>query len=533
MNKRLLGNLFLSSILIILSLLVNEAVPCIGASRDIMGIRTGDELLDWYNNRGGGLPYAQLEADIIIDRPVVLRSSGRNLDIRTDNYSWNGGELASYSFRIVRGGSLIIEDPNLYIFGIRNLVIVEDGGTLVLNQGYLEASEGENTLILKQGASFTRSSSFHLGGGIVNEAEDMAPGPTAEPSPGPTKEPGPTEQPEPTEGPGSADKPDILLKGELLSVDSDGYTQIRLTIPELTGDITAVYIYRSPDGMNWERAYWEEAVVDDEGTVMVPVENFLPVVNIYPPYTFAIYKCYPYPGSMWLRMEITGPGGSEMTNAVKLLITGKNPSDEDICSPGGQEDGSSGGNRGPTGQGESERYPAGENEAGTALPVQTEAPAAGPEEGGDQQDISVPALKSPDNEPVWFFKALVEYLDDEMDDTPLSVSGGGHSMQPDLPDNKEEKPASGPLIPDTPAANVNLAGPYEQEQAVKLSDQAEGTKENTSYNGEQELRPVSEEAVNKEPIHGYAAAAACSFVLAAGSGVLFCFHIRRKKNSIK
>lgn len=147
-------------------------------------------------------------------------------------------------------------------------------------------------------------------------------------------------------------EPISALSGNILAVGSEGECHIRLEMPALPADVTALHIYRSDDGINWKKAVQE---VYEDGYIPSSYDDFLPHTMLT---TKKLYVQYYYQTDyrpIWLRVEVVGSGVAGLSNAVRFeMPSSVKPGEGSNTGETGDDDGS-GGNRGGGGQSEEER----------------------------------------------------------------------------------------------------------------------------------------------------------------------------------
>lgn len=142
------------------------------------------------------------------------------------------------------------------------------------------------------------------------------------------------------------------LAGRVVSVGSDGMCLVKLALPALAEDVTAIYIYRSADGNNWQRAVAHGYI---NGSTPIVIENFLENSMTVQSKTYVPYRYTTDYHSIWFRVEIVGSVLEGMSNPIHMeMLLGAKPGDN-VSSDGDSDDGSSGGNRGGGGQSEADR----------------------------------------------------------------------------------------------------------------------------------------------------------------------------------
>lgn len=149
-------------------------------------------------------------------------------------------------------------------------------------------------------------------------------------------------------------KPNPLdtLTGNVLSIGSKGNCHIRLAMPPLPEDVTALYIYRSADGQNWQKAVQEIYI---NGNIPSTYDNFLPHAMTTPTKTYVQYRYQTDYRPIWLRVEVVGSAVAGTSNEIKLEMPSSAKPGDSIHTGETGDDGGSGGNRGGGGQSEGDR----------------------------------------------------------------------------------------------------------------------------------------------------------------------------------
>lgn len=142
------------------------------------------------------------------------------------------------------------------------------------------------------------------------------------------------------------------LTGNVLSVGSEGRCLIQLALPPLPEGATALYIHRSADGKNWQKAVREIYI---NGNIPSSEDNFLPYAVITPKNLYVPYYYQTDYRPIWLRVEVVGSAVSGISNEIKLeMPAGAKPGDSIHTGQAG-DNGAFDGNRGGGGQSEGDR----------------------------------------------------------------------------------------------------------------------------------------------------------------------------------
>lgn len=142
------------------------------------------------------------------------------------------------------------------------------------------------------------------------------------------------------------------LRGDIMWVESDGNCLVRLAMPLLPEDATALYIHRSVDGEHWQKAVQD---VYMDGNIPITYYDFLPSSTTTPNKLYVPYYYQTDYQSIWLQVEVVGSAVAGISNKIKLEMPSSAKPGENVNTGLGGNDGSSGGNRGGGGQREGDR----------------------------------------------------------------------------------------------------------------------------------------------------------------------------------
>lgn len=135
-------------------------------------VSTAEEFCDWYQAgaAGGSNADCVLTGTVVIDGEMTLSASNDFLSIETSDYH----------IRVAAGGSLTVDNPNLYLSGGNQLIQVEGGAALHLNRAAEFAARKSPfvTVYLESGAMLEQSAGFPAGN-IVREDNVDSAGPYA------------------------------------------------------------------------------------------------------------------------------------------------------------------------------------------------------------------------------------------------------------------------------------------------------------------------------------------------------------------
>lgn len=261
----------------------------------------------------------KLTSDIIVDRPEEWKGTKGKFKIITGEALKKQAlnQPVSYVFRVVKGGSLTIENPNLTVTGTGPVIVVESEGNLIPVSGEIilyEPGQQAAVLVKKGGVMSMSGGDFKMNGTVSNENDQQEDPtkPTVPPVTEPETSPGVVTKP--------AQEPFCTLTADLISVDKE-IAEIRLSVPELPYDTKEVYIYYSKNQESWEKVYWLDHEAAGEPK---EVKNFVTEMQKVPPYTYIpyehIFEEYKWQDKIYLRVEVVGPTKGGMTTVVEVKL---------------------------------------------------------------------------------------------------------------------------------------------------------------------------------------------------------------------
>ena len=469
-------------------------------------------------------------------QPLICRESAV-LDKTADRVDL----VAFAGIRVSSGAVLTIDNPNLVPMGLPPVITVEAGGTLRIlrwNALTLEAMP-LGGIVVETGGKLEVPSQISLPDGLVQD-HNPAPEPEPEPAPEPAPEPEPAPAPEPAPEP-EPPGPPPALECTQWQIRPSGITNLWLQTEPcgLTEETTtAIYLYRSTDGQDWQlqgTLVWQE---DHDGFATAEEPYYPGWIK-----DGKVKVAYFEPtgeDTLYFYIEAVGPDRTVISRPYRFVPPGTPPpapanggTDGETISGGpGDGDGNSG-NRGGT-QGEFDRtgqQTQEDDQADQKGPAPTENPAP-----------TDPPGPSPTQEPAVSGGGLSHISGGQVSTGSGAQSGStgcytGYSAQADSTDIRpqeekytadrenapleNERPAVGPVEADpegsAPAPPPETEAPEELDEKL---DAASGPETTTS--------PTVPGDGDRGPVAAVATVSACAL---AGAVLLLHRHIQRRRKS--
>lgn len=306
------------------------------------------------------------------------------------------------------------------------------------------------------------------------------------------------------------------LTGAGITINKNGWTSIRLRMPELPAEVKTLRIYESPDGRFWQKAVWKlsPSHADTPGN-----DNFLYHTVTSSPYQYVTYRFQTNYRPICLRIEVEGSAYEGLSNSVRFDTPGTVGPGKPLNEWNTTDDGSFDGNMDYDGQGSSGGAGGGSisskgtasGPGGGAIPGEN----GGAEGAGGSGDIgapirrggAIPGHKALADKGAWQNDAGQEY-----NKPPLkgaSVPGGTKA-------HSQETAADDTLESQTTEADITATTSFDEMQ------------------GEEFLAAVEEISTNqteKANYRGGIIAAAIAILALCGAGIFLMRHITKKKRS--
>lgn len=140
------------------------------------------------------------------------------------------------------------------------------------------------------------------------------------------------------------------LTGAGITINKNGWTTLRLRMPELSAEVKTLRIYESSDGRFWQKAVWKLSPSHAETPGN---DNFLYHTVTSSPYQYVTYRFQTDYRPVWLRIEVEGSVYEGLSNIVKFDMPGTIGPGESLNEWNTTDDGSFDGNLDYGGKGSS------------------------------------------------------------------------------------------------------------------------------------------------------------------------------------
>lgn len=153
---------FLVVVLIFLGIFFGSGTAAGSTLPKLERVETLEALVNWYESEAGAESSAMLTGDLSVNSTFKLSETETMREI---------GAI-QHVLCVESGGVLILDNPNLVLQGPETVVVVKDGGQLLLERGTIYTGPGK-AIVVEKGGEITLQSEFQLfGGGIWNENEE-------------------------------------------------------------------------------------------------------------------------------------------------------------------------------------------------------------------------------------------------------------------------------------------------------------------------------------------------------------------------